>query len=143
MKEMLPSAFVEAGKKGLKMAGPPVAGYFTWESDGQTRLTAGSMVAIDPDSPHEEPAETDVGLAVRALGGVKCVTTTHVGPYEDLMKCYEATFEWIEAKGYESRMPVVEVYENDPNVTEPSKLTTKIHIPIVPKGTPRPTGETK
>ena len=53
------------------------------------------------------------------------------------MKTYNATFEWVEAKGYENRMPVVEVYENDPKEVEPAKLRTKLCIPIVPKGTPK------
>lgn len=65
------------------------------------------------------------------------MTVLHRGPYEDLMKTYMATFEWVEAKGYESRMPILEVYENDPKEVEASELRTKIYIPIVPKGTPK------
>lgn len=40
-------------------------------------------------------------------------------------------------------MPVVEIYENAPTDTEPSELRNKIHMPIVPKGTPIPTEEAK
>lgn len=61
----------------------------------------------------------------------------HTGPYDKLMGCYMATFEWIAAKGYESGMPVLELYENDPKDTAPDKLRTKVCIPIVPKGTPK------
>ena len=53
------------------------------------------------------------------------------------MECYGATFEWIAAKGYESRMPILEIYENDPKDTAPEKLRTKISIPIVKKGAPQ------
>lgn len=53
------------------------------------------------------------------------------------MEVYKATFEWVEVKGYESRMPVFELYENDPKDTPPEKLRTKICIPIVPKETPK------
>ena len=61
----------------------------------------------------------------------------HTGPYDKLMECYDATFEWIAAKGYESRMPILEIYENDPKDTAPEKLRTKICIPIVKKGAPQ------
>lgn len=57
----------------------------------------------------------------------------HTGPYDKLVGCYTATFEWIKAKGYESRMPVFEIYENDPKDTAPDKLRTKICVPLVPK----------
>lgn len=60
-----------------------------------------------------------------------------MGPYDTLMDCYMATFEWVEVKGYESRMPVYELYENDPKDTPPEKLRTKICIPIVAKETPK------
>ena len=41
--------------------------------------------------------------------------------------------DWVEEKGFESKMPTVELYENDPRDTEPAKLRTKVFVPIVPK----------
>lgn len=131
IKTMLPAAFGGLGKAGIAPTGPLVAAYFTWDPAGETTFTCGPTVAADGP-----PAEGD-GLGVRAFGDVKCVTVVHMGPYTDLMTTYEATFEWIEAKGYENRMPVMEVYENNPEEVEPAKVRTKICIPIVPKGTPK------
>ena len=129
---MLPAAFAGAATAGVAPIGPPMTAYLTWECDANTRFTCGPSVAAAAAA-----APAGDGLGVRAAGGCKCVTVVHVGPYEDLKKTYDATFEWVEAKGYESRMPVVEVYENDPKEVEAAKLRTKLCIPIVPKGTPK------
>ncbi|CAN0432527.1 unnamed protein product [Laminaria digitata] len=134
MKTMLPAAFAAAAKAGAAPVGPPMSAYITWECDGDTKFTCGP--AVSADAAAASAPEGD-GLGVREAGGCKCVTVVHVGPYEDMMKTYTATFEWVEAKGYEYRMPVVEVYENDPKEVEPAKLRTKLYIPIVPKGTPK------
>lgn len=144
-KEMIPLAYGEAAKRGFARVGPTIAGFYTWDPQGETRLTSGPIVGKPSGSSDEQLGDgsADGGLAIRALGGLKCAVTTHVGPYEDLKKCYEATLEWIAARGYENRMPLIEVYENSPKDTEPSKLRTKIRIPIVPKGTPKPSGEAK
>ena len=133
MKTMLPAAFAGAAKAGAAPVGPPMSAYFTWDPEGSMSFTCGPTVAGDTTAAAPEGE----ALGVRTAGGCKCVTVVHVGPYEDLMKTYNATFEWVEAKGYENRMPVVEVYENDPKEVEPAKLRTKLCIPIVPKGTPK------
>ncbi|CAM9669072.1 unnamed protein product [Scytosiphon promiscuus] len=139
MKTMLPAAFGGAAKAGLEVNGPPVSAYFVWESapGGIAKFTSGpSVVGGDGSAAAalaKDPAGDDTGLGVRTAGGCKCVMAVHTGPYEEMMKCYKATFEWIEAKGYESRMPVFEVYPNDPKDTPPEKLVTKIYIPIVRK----------
>lgn len=129
MKEMIPKAFAGAAEKGLPPVGPVVGAFYTWDSkeDGESRFTAGPSVAVG--SPE---AEGD-GLGVRTLAGCKCATTLHTGAYSELMQAYGATFEWIAAKGYESVMPCIEIFENSPEDTEESKLRTKICIPVVPK----------
>lgn len=117
---------------GASPIGPPLAIYYTWDSaeNGKTSFTAGPMVAAGASAPDGD------GFGVREAGGCKGVTVVHVGPYPDLMKTYTATFEWIEAKGYEIRMPLVEVFENSPKEVAEAELRTKIYIPIVPKGSP-------
>lgn len=136
---MLPAAFGGAAKAELPMAGPPVSAYFTWDSTpgGTTKFTSGPAVVGGEGSAAaalaKDPAADDTGLGVRTAGGCKCVMAVHTGPYDKMMPCYKATFEWIEAKGYESRMPVFEMYPNDPKDTPPEELITKIYIPIVRK----------
>ncbi|CAM9710892.1 unnamed protein product, partial [Sphacelaria rigidula] len=126
METMLPAAFAEASKKGMEIVGPPLSAYYTWDpkEGGNTRFTTGAMVAGD-DSINEA-GEEDNGLGIRSVGGVRCVTTVHTGPYDELIQCYEATMDWVEMKGFESKMPSVELYENDPKDTEPAKLRTKV-----------------
>lgn len=132
MGEMIPKAYAAAGERGIPPAGPTVSAYFTWDptDDGKTRFTCGPTVAADSPEPEGD------GLGVRTIAGCKCAVTVHTGPYSELMKAYEATFGWIEAKGFEHRMPCIETYENNPEDTEPSKLRTKICIPVVPKAAP-------
>ncbi|CAM9577823.1 unnamed protein product [Sphacelaria rigidula] len=131
--EMIPVASAEAGKRGLQSVGPPICGYFAWDpkEGGETKLTVGVNVA--GDSSHVEAAEGDDGFGIRSLGGVKCATVTHVGPYSELKGVYNATFEWIAARGYESKMPVVEIHEDGPPDVEPANFRTKICVPIVRK----------
>ncbi|CBN76982.1 glyoxalase family protein [Ectocarpus siliculosus] len=139
-KKTLPAAFAGAAAAGLAMAAPPASAYYTWDPSpgGTTKFTCGPSVAGGGASALMKDVNgDDNGLGVRTAGGCKCVTTLHTGPYDELKKCYEATFEWVEAKGYESRMPVFELYENDPKDTPPEKLKTKVCIPIVAKGTPK------
>ncbi|CAM9720687.1 unnamed protein product [Ectocarpus sp. 6 AP-2014] len=125
----LPAAFAGAAAAGLAMAGPPASAYYTWDPSpgGTTKFTCGPSVAGGGASALMKDVDgDDNGLGVRTAGGCKCVTTLHTGPYDELMKCYKATFEWVETKGYESRMPVFELYENDPKDTPPEKLKTKL-----------------
>lgn len=132
MKTMLPAAIAGAAKAGLEPIDCPMTAYYRWDcaDDGVAHFTCGPRVAGGPAAPEGE------GFGVRTVGGCKYVTAVHVGPYEDEKKTYDATFEWIKAKGYESRMPVLEIYVDDLKEVEAAKMRTKICIPIVPKGTP-------
>lgn len=83
-----------------------------------------------------EPTHSSSAAAACRVTYAPSLSQTHTGPYDQLMGCYMATFEWIAAKGYESGMPVFETYVNDPKDTAPDKLKTKICIPVVPQGDP-------
>lgn len=60
----------------------------------------------------------------------------HTGPYDKLNGCYRAPFDWVAAEGYESRMPVLELNENDPRETAPEDPNQGVHPDRAP-GNPR------
>lgn len=142
MSEMMPLSFAGAAKAGMPPVGLPMSAYFKWDSaeNGETTFTCGPAVTVGGGGGGVAAAE-GTALGVRTVGGCECVTVMHIGPYDKLMDTYMATFEWIAAKGYESCMPVIEIYHNDAKEVEASKLKTKICIPIVKKGTTTTTPE--
>lgn len=99
---MVPLASREAAKRRIASVGPTMPGYFTWDPQGETRLTTGPTVEKPLGSSDEQlgNGSVDSGFAVRALGGVKCGTVVHTGPHDTLMPAYRALSEWIVAKGY-------------------------------------------
>ena len=127
---MLPKAYIGAAKAGIYVPGPAMSIYFTW--DRKTRFTAGPIVAGGAPARANKP-DGD-GLGVRGVLGCMCATAYHVGPHEELEKTHNAVSKWIDANGFESRMPIVDVYVDDWTEVEPEKMKTVVHVPIVPKG---------
>lgn len=117
-----------ATEKGLSPGYPVIAAYYQWDSKegGNARFTSGPIVAEGVPE-----AEGD-GFGVRTVAGCRCATVVHVGSLSELEKAYDAVFDWMEAKGFENRLPYVEIHRQDPNSTKPSKLTIKICVPIAP-----------
>ncbi|CAN0110777.1 unnamed protein product [Ascophyllum nodosum] len=125
---MVPKVFAGAAKAGIDTLGSAMSIFFTWKVDRETRFTFGPMVAGAPRAQARN-ASGD-GLGVRTALGCKCAVIEHLGPHKELRKTREAMFEWIGANGYESRLPIVHVYENNPEEVEPEKLRTKLYVPI-------------
>lgn len=123
---MIPEAFASAARAGIPVLGPGMSVFLTWSNE--IKLTGGPMVTEATYAPVGD------GLGVRTVLGCRCATAIHMGPYEGLKQAREAMFGWIGANGYEVRMPIVYIYENDPEKVAPENLRSKIYIPIVPRG---------
>jgi effector-binding domain-containing protein len=54
----------------------------------------------------------------------------HTGPYNEIGLAYQALTEWTEQNGYRPSGVAYEFYLNDPTVTPPQELQTKILFPV-------------
>ncbi len=79
-----------------------------------------------------EGAEVTPPLAVQDTPEGAFAVTIHEGPYEELGRTYEAVMGgWLPGSGREPRPgPCLELYLNDPNVTEPEDFLTEVWIPV-------------
>jgi DNA-binding transcriptional MerR regulator len=75
-----------------------------------------------------QPAD---GISVRELGGGRCVSLVHQGPYDELGRSYAKIFKHIKASGCEIEMPTREVYVKGPGMIfkgNPKKYLTEIQV---------------
>jgi effector-binding domain-containing protein len=73
------------------------------------------------------------GISVRELPGGPCVALLHKGPWEELGRSYSKILEYVQAKGYKTRLPTREVYLKGPGMIfrgNPKKYLTEIQILI-------------
>ncbi|HEU4421497.1 MAG TPA: GyrI-like domain-containing protein [Pilimelia sp.] len=58
------------------------------------------------------------------------VTLTHMGPYEEVERAYEAAHRWLDSHGYEPAGPHWEVYYTDPTAEpDPTRWRTDVVVP--------------
>ncbi len=71
------------------------------------------------------------GISVRGLKGGKCVSLIHKGAYENISESYKKIFSYINEKGYETQLPIREVYIKGPGMIfkgNPDNYLTEIQI---------------
>jgi effector-binding domain-containing protein len=56
------------------------------------------------------------GISIRELKGGKAVSLIHKGPYEQLGESYKKILAYIKEKGYETQLPLREVYLKGPGM---------------------------
>jgi DNA-binding transcriptional MerR regulator len=79
-------------------------------------------------------ADVPPGAEAHELPGGVWASTLHVGPYEELPVAYVALLEHLRERGHEPRAPIIETYLNDPTVTEPQELVTRLAVAMDPAG---------
>jgi effector-binding domain-containing protein len=72
----------------------------------------------------------DSSVEVKNLNPRKVVSLIHKGPYEKIAEGYEAILSYVQEKDYVITGPMMDLYLNDPNSTEPEEIMTEIQIPI-------------
>ncbi len=73
------------------------------------------------------------GLEYFQVSGGKYAVLEHQGPYQTLKAAYDWLYgHWLPKSGLEPRdAPPLEVYINDPRVTQPADLRTDIRLPLL------------
>jgi effector-binding domain-containing protein len=70
------------------------------------------------------------GIGLEDIPGGHVASVTHVGPYPEVPKAYEALFAWVEKNGRAPAGPAREVYLNDPKDVPESELLVEIDLPL-------------
>ncbi|KRC71626.1 Multiple antibiotic resistance protein MarA [compost metagenome] len=121
-------AFMLAVSRGI--ATPDAIGFGVYFDDpeqvpeSQLRSLAGMPV---------EPGEDLGGELERfEIPAGRCAVLTYTGPYNEMGKPYNWMFsEWLPASGMvPADFPMFEQYVNDPRITPPAQLQTRIHLPL-------------
>jgi effector-binding domain-containing protein len=114
---------VHLARVGVPITGPAVS---VFEADEDAfSVTSGFVVESD--------VETGEGVEPFRLPEVEVATTTHVGPYEELVKAYEALGRGAKARGrrVDDTGPMWEEYWSGPE-TPPAERRTVVYRPLVP-----------
>jgi DNA-binding transcriptional MerR regulator len=71
------------------------------------------------------------GVTLRDLGGGRCVSLLHLGPYDQLGRSYAQILQYVRNKGYDVAMPTREVYLKGPGMIfrgNPKNYLTEIQM---------------
>ncbi|EOI04892.1 hypothetical protein UAY_00663 [Enterococcus moraviensis ATCC BAA-383] len=108
------------------------------------RLTAEKFTPTGPPltiyhSPDFNPENSDMELAVpivekneqtRVFPTCLCATSIYTGPYTELASVYSKMLKWIEEQGYKMNGAPFEIYQTDPNTTDPDKNIVEVYFPV-------------
>jgi effector-binding domain-containing protein len=109
-------------KNGLKMAGVPIAWYYT------SKPTFIFDVAAQVD---KLPEHTEGRIQTKTLAAGKAVVVHFYGPYELTSKAYTAAQKWMADNHKATDGAPYEVYLGDPGIEkDPYKILTDIVFPV-------------
>ena len=115
--------FSGVGKGGLAPAGPPLI-IFHDKIDGEVSGFIELCVPVNGNLPEGDEVYT------RDLPQATVATAIHQGPYEEVSPAYHTIAGWIGEHGHEIVGPPREFYLNDPSMTDPADLLTRVEFPI-------------
>lgn len=90
------------GRRGVSPAGDPWCAYPLPEE--------GELVPVDCVVPVSAQLPGEGRIVFEELPGMEVAQTTHVGPYSELPRAFEAVATWIAERGLEIAGPLREVY---------------------------------
>ncbi len=108
------------------------------------RYSTGCAMSLYHDAEYREQAdiescvplkrEIDGGnFKVKCLPGIRCLSTVHQGPYDQLGKSYEALFDFAKEHGLTPALPFRERYIKGPGMIlagNPENYVTEVQIPL-------------
>lgn len=122
------AAFAEifsfVGANGIKPLNMPMSVY-TAMPDGPEMTFRGAVFVSAEDAAK---ASGDIQSDTMPAGDA--MHTMHIGPYSGLGATHKALWDHIKENNLEGRMPVWEVYADDPGDTEESRLRTEIYCAL-------------
>ena len=125
--EAMGSAFGEVfgfvGQNAITPLAMPMSVYHEMDPN-MLRFRGGVIVSA------EDAAKATGNIKSDTLGPGDVMTTTHVGPYDNLGATHQALWKHMEGEGLTGG-PVWEIYVNDPGETAPEELRTDIFRAIL------------
>jgi effector-binding domain-containing protein len=117
-------AFAQLGRKmGANICGKALDLYYDLEC---------KEVDADIESCMPIRKEKNIdGISVKTLPGGHCVSLIHRGPYETVGQSYKKIIAYMQAKNYQPRLPIRQVYLKGPGMIfrgNPEKYLTEIQI---------------
>ncbi len=112
--------FAGLGRSRLKPIGPPIAIYHSEDFNPE-----------DFDCEVGVEVQTASGEHIRKLEPGLCCYAQHIGPYDEIGRCYTALMEWVKGEGFMISGPPFEVYiKGMESSTRPEELVTEVFFPI-------------
>ncbi len=121
MGEAFGAVFGFFGEKGITPLSAPMSLYTAMPDGPKLTFRAGAMVSA------EDAAKADGEITADEIPAGDALHTIHVGPYASLSKSHGALWKHIETQGIEPKMPVWEIYVDDPDDTDEEILRTEIY----------------
>lgn len=110
-------------ESGEYPAGMPFVAYYNMDMQD---------LDIEVGFPVAHPLPGRDNLQSSQLPAGTYATCLYTGPYEDMVRAYEALYAWIEQHGYESTGVAYEFYLNGPQDAPPEGLQTRIMFLLKP-----------
>lgn len=115
-----PKGFLQPGAKilGLSFDDPQIT--------PPEKLRYDACIAVNTDVSVEPP------ISKKRVKGGQYAMTTHYGPYDNLAETYaQLCGQWVPQNGYDiDDRACIEMYQNNPEETDPEDLITDIYIPL-------------
>lgn len=117
-----------AAPKGLMQPGAKILGL----SYDDPQITPSEKLRYDACIEIKQPIEVENPVGQKHIEGGRYAMTTHLGPYDTLAQTYaQLCGQWVPQNGYEiDDRGCIEIYQNNPEDTEPEDLITDIYIPV-------------
>lgn len=117
-----------AAPKGLMQPGAKILGL----SFDDPQVTPPDKLRYDACIEIQQLTEVQSPVGIKQIQGGRYAMSTHFGPYDKLAETYaQLCGQWIPQNGLEIEdRGCIEIYQNNPEDTEPHDLITDIHIPV-------------
>jgi len=122
MGEMFGQLWMFMERNKIDVVGPPFSIYHDYDQ---------ASCDMECGFPTAKAEKGEGNIMLSSVPGGKCVSTTHMGPYEKITATYEIVQEFIRKKGLRPKKVMFERYLNDPaTVKDPNDLATEIYWPV-------------
>lgn len=108
---------------GEEPAGAPFVAYYNM-----------NMFSLDIEIgfPVSKVLPNDQEIKAGKIPAGKFAVVMHQGPYNKIRPAYDALKQFIKAQGKEATGVAYEYYLNDPEITKPDELLTRVVFPLKP-----------
>ncbi|MGA2884120.1 MAG: GyrI-like domain-containing protein [Halobacteriota archaeon] len=116
-------------KRGLQMAGPPFAVYYSSQED----MARGEM-QFDVGIPFIGDAQGEGKIQIKTFPAQEVLSAIHKGPYNQIAPVYAALMEYAAQNDYKVTGAPMELYLTNPMEVAESDVLTEVRFPIAKRG---------